>query len=98
MDLLGLILQALPQDLNADVELGIALYSLRQINKFFRTLHAAGLWITAEQQSELQGLARKFCEGFGQLASRRASAGYRMYKIRPKNAHVLRAYPAERRS
>ncbi len=60
------------------------LYCSRLINKYFRRLNDAGLWLTSTEHAQLVDYSRKFCEGFGQLASMQARKGYRMYKIRPK--------------
>ena len=51
---------------------------------FFRKLNSTGLWLTHREQVEAHDWARKFCEGFSQLASMQASQGFRMYRIRPK--------------
>ena len=59
-------------------------FCLKLINKFFRKLNSAGLWLTHREQVEAHDWARKFCEGFSQLASMQASKGFRMYRIRPK--------------
>ena len=75
----------------------IALYSLRSINRFFRDLHASGIWRTGVQQLESQRLVRTFCEGFAQLASMEASQGKLMFKLRPK-LHMLLEAPSQNSS
>ena len=72
------------QDISGDDELEIMFLCLKLINIFFRKLNSTGLWLTHREQVEAHDWARKFCEGFSQLASMQASQGFRMYRIRPK--------------
>jgi hypothetical protein len=72
------------QEISGDDELEIMFFCLKLINNFFRKLNSTGLWLTHREQVEAHDWARKFCEGFSQLASMQASQGFRMYRIRPK--------------
>ena len=62
----------------------LAFHAAKNVNQFFRKLHASGLWLTAEEHAELRALNESFCIAYASLASRHASRGQLAFKLRPK--------------
>lgn len=60
------------------------MFALQGINAMFSKLHAAGLWLTAEEHSEVRELSRDFCVAYAQLAAMSTGARKLRFKLRPK--------------